>query len=461
MEPKQRNTIGKFLQAEETAARVVQTRRKTTIVSNTKSRSSTMPGYSIPSKNQQSLSRGLKRLEDQTGQDLSALRTKAVQRKRSSVSVDAMYQASSSVPDSLVQFARELHQVERITPKQELQLGGLIQDAIQLQSLYDTLETKLQREPTDAEWCVSSGMTNMEAIRQVIEDGLEAKNTLVTSNLRLVQGVVNVYIRNGLGGQYNAGDMTQEGVMVSQVSGVMMLCVVTDCISHTWFYSQQQALIRAAEKFEPERGFRFSTYAMYWIRSAVKRSQTFQSRVITIPQRLHANHKQVKLQEKELLQGLGRPPTNEELAEAAGMSQLQLERCSKAMDQRCFSLDQQINNRNKPNSGKQGDSLYDLLKDKTDDGDIHTVSRSFLRQALTEALYGSLDRQSAHIIMLRYGLVNPKILPRGFGGPLTIAQVSQLVSMKPDKVRRGSMKSLKELKFSIGSEWKDFEKVVE
>ena len=230
MEPasKQRNKIGKFLQAEETAARVVQTtRRKTTIVSsNTKSRSSTMPGYSIPSKNQQSLSRGLKRLEDQTGQDLSALRTTAVQRKRSSVSGDAMYQASSSVPDSLVQFARELHQVERITPKQELQLGGLIQDAIQLQSLYDTLETKLQREPTDAEWCASSSMQNVEAIRKVIEDGLEAKNTLVTSNLRLVQGVVNVYIRNGLGGQYNAGDMMQEGVMVSQSQDCVVMVVL-------------------------------------------------------------------------------------------------------------------------------------------------------------------------------------------------------------------------------------------
>jgi len=76
-------------------------------------------------------------------------------------------------------------------------------------------------------------------------------------------------------------------------------------------------------------------------------------------------------------------------------------------------------------------------------------------------MYRSIDHQSAHIIMLRYGLMNPKILPRGFGGSLTIAQVSQLVSMKPDKVRRGIMKSLKELKFSIGSEWKDFEKVVE
>jgi hypothetical protein len=55
----------------------------------------------------------------------------------------------------------------------------------------------------------------MEAIRQAIDEGMEAKNRLVTSNLRMVQGVVNIYIRNGLGGQYNAGDMMQEGVMVS------------------------------------------------------------------------------------------------------------------------------------------------------------------------------------------------------------------------------------------------------
>ena len=54
----------------------------------------------------------------------------------------------------------------------------------------------------------------MEAIRQAMEEGIEAKNKLVTSNLRLVQGVVNVYIRNGLSGQYNAGDMMQEGILV-------------------------------------------------------------------------------------------------------------------------------------------------------------------------------------------------------------------------------------------------------
>lgn len=88
-------------------------RRKQIIKRNksTKSRSSTMPGYSIPTNKQQANAKALIWLEDQTGEDMSALNTPAVQRKRKQASGDAMYQASSSVPDSLMQFAKELHQV--------------------------------------------------------------------------------------------------------------------------------------------------------------------------------------------------------------------------------------------------------------------------------------------------------------------------------------------------------------
>jgi DNA-directed RNA polymerase sigma subunit (sigma70/sigma32) len=126
-----------------------------------------------------------------------------------------MYKSSASVPDSLVRFANEIHLEDRITPKEEVELGEKTQEAIRLQSIYDNLQEKLGREPTDAEWCAEAGKINMEAISQAIDEGMEAKNRLVTSNLRMVQGVVNIYIRNGLGGQYNAGDMMQEGVMVS------------------------------------------------------------------------------------------------------------------------------------------------------------------------------------------------------------------------------------------------------
>ena len=91
----------------------------------------------------------------------------------------------------------------------------MTQEAIRLQNLFDKLCEKLGREPKDEEWCAAAGKINLEAIQEAMDEGLEAKNKLVTSNLRMVQGVVNTYIRNGLGGQYNAGDMMQEGVMVS------------------------------------------------------------------------------------------------------------------------------------------------------------------------------------------------------------------------------------------------------
>lgn len=74
---------------------------------------------------------------------------------------------------------------------------------------------KYGREPSDDEWCAAAGKINMDVLQDAIQDGIHAKNQLVTSNLRMVQGVVNLYIRNGLGSQYNAGDLMQEGTVVS------------------------------------------------------------------------------------------------------------------------------------------------------------------------------------------------------------------------------------------------------
>ena len=132
----------------------------------------------------------------------------------------------------------------RITPSEEIALGEKTQTYMQLQALQSNLAKELGRAPTDEEWCAASGRINLQSVETIMKEGLEAKNKLVTANLRLVQRVVNVYIRNGLSSQYNAGDLMQEGTI---------------------------ALIRAAETFEPSKGFRFSTYAMFWIRASVKR----------------------------------------------------------------------------------------------------------------------------------------------------------------------------------------------
>ena len=128
-----------------------------------------------------------------------------------------MYKSSASVPDSLVAYTKEIHEAtQRITPAEEKELGAKTQEAIRLQNIYSSLEEELGREPTEEEWCAASdGVDSVEELRATIVQGMEAKNRLVESNLRMVQGVVNTYIRNGLGSQYNAGDLMQEGTMVS------------------------------------------------------------------------------------------------------------------------------------------------------------------------------------------------------------------------------------------------------
>lgn len=198
---------------------------------------------------------------------------------------------------------------------------------------------------------------------------------------------------------------------------------------------------------------------MYWIRSAVKRSQILQSRVIPVPQRLYENHKRLQRVEKELKETLGRQPTKKELGDAVGMSVTQVERCMTAMEQKCYSLDQGVTNTLKPNNGDRESSMYDMIE-STRDGEHDKLQRLFVREDLIETLNRHLEPEAVNLLLLRYGLKD-ETLPDGLSGPLTIAQVSQLVGIKPDKVRRMINNSLKQLKYLISDEWLDFEKELE
>jgi len=394
-----------------------------------KSRSSTMPGFSAETEKQRAYRDGIRLVEKRTGKKVKE--TADEKRSRQKYNGEAMYRNSASVPDSLLKFADEIHNEDRITRDEEKELGEKTQEAIRLQRLYDNLEAKLRREPTDAEWCAAAGKINMEMIRQEIEEGLEAKNKLVTSNLRLVQSVVNTYIRNGLTAQYNAGDMMQEGVM---------------------------ALIRAAEKFDPERGFAFATYALYWVRASVKRSQIYQSRIITVPPRLYENHKRLRRVEKDLFNLWGRKPTKKELGEAVGMSELQVERCFAAMQQKCFSLDQDVQNSKKPMAEHQSgrDTLIELVDSRTDDGEQKKSEIAVLREHLIDTLHKHLKPDEVELLLLRYGLKDGP--SHKFGRQLSIAELSNIVGLKPDKVRRTINRSLKYLSATGGSEWLTFQR---
>lgn len=420
------------------AAAAASTRRtKPTTSSASPSRSSTMPGFAKDDELDDHIARlGLSRLppaRNARGRPrarLSARSASAARLKRRAANSESLYRKSAAVPDSFMDYAQEIHGVSRVTPKEEKELGTKTQEAIRLQGLHGELRGKYGRDPTDDEWCAAAGKVNVVAIQEAIEDGMRAKNQLVASNLRMVQRVVNLYIRNGLGSEYNAGDLMQDGTM---------------------------ALIRAAEKYEPDRGFRFSTYAMYWIRSAVKRSQTSQSRIVTVPQRLHETHKRISKHEVSLRKELGRESTKAELAEACDITVLQLDRCRKAMSQVTFSLDAEVQNHHKPNAASsRKDTMYDIVAGQVDETEYERTQRLLMKEHLIRTLKRYLSPHEVDLLLLRYGLMDERALPRGMSGPLTIAEVSKLVGLKPDKVRRIIINSQKQLKHLM-KEWEDFE----
>ena len=421
-----------------------------------KSRSSTMPGFSSANTVKQREFRDSVRLiEERTGRKYIDTVEKYQQRRKRNG--ESMYKNSPSVPDSLVQFAAEIHQEERISRKEEIELGEKTQEAIRLQHLFQSLEDGLGREPTDDEWCAAAGKINMAAIGQALDDGIAAKNKLVTSNLRMVQSVVNTYIRNGLSAQYNAGDLMQEGIM---------------------------ALIRAAEKFEPDRGWKFSTYAMYWVRASVKSSQLYQSRIIPVPQRLEENHKRLKRVERELIAATGRRPTIKELGASMGMSEEQITRCRTAMSLKCYSLDQQIRNTLKPNNDSK-DTMIEIVESKARKSDLQNdYERIRLREDLVETLRRYLPPQEAEVLLARYGFIqypsemneeqcnrnsvdynissssssSSRYRTRGEEKPATIAELSRMFNIKPDKIRRMIDQSLKHLNGVGLDEWLAFER---
>ena len=180
-----------------------------------KSKSSTMPGFiKDEGLDDHITTRSLKLIASKRKVS-RIVRSKKAKLKRRQVNSEAMYRKSATVPDSLLDYAQEIHAVSRVTPKEEIELGTRTQEAMRLQRMYDELQAKYGRDPTDDEWCAAAGKINVEALRDALNDGIEAKNQLVASNLRMVQRVVNLYIRNGLGSEYNAGDLMQDGTMVS------------------------------------------------------------------------------------------------------------------------------------------------------------------------------------------------------------------------------------------------------
>jgi RNA polymerase primary sigma factor len=229
-----------------------------------------------------------------------------------------------------------------------------------------------------------------------------AKRDLAAGNLRLVISIAKRYRNRGL----SFLDLIQEG---------------------------NSGLMRAVDKFEHARGFKFSTYATWWIRQAITRAIADQSRTIRVPVHMTDTMNKLRNLSRAFLQAKGREPSFEEMAELAGISVEEAE-CVWRMSRRCVSLDQPLG------EGDEG-TVGEFVSDTREVDPLHDVNRQALRSSIGRALEG-LTYREREIIRMRFGLAD--------GCAYTLEEVGSIFQVTRERVRQIEAKAVEKLRQPTG-----------
>ncbi|MCA2216090.1 RNA polymerase sigma factor [Jidongwangia harbinensis] len=290
--------------------------------------------------------------------------------------------------DSVRAYLKQIGKVPLLNAEQEVELAKRIEAglyAAERLRACDEGEEKLER-------------TMERDLRWIGRDGERAKNHLLEANLRLVVSLAKRYTGRGMAFL----DLIQEGNL---------------------------GLIRAVEKFDYTKGYKFSTYATWWIRQAITRAMADQARTIRIPVHMVEVINKLGRIQRELLQDLGREPTPEELAKEMDITPekvLEIQQYAREP----ISLDQTI--------GDEGDSqLGDFIEDSEAVVAVDAVSFSLLQDQLQQVLQ-TLSEREAGVVRLRFGLTD--------GQPRTLDEIGQVYGVTRERIRQIESKTMSKLR---------------
>jgi len=287
------------------------------------------------------------------------------------------------IDDSISLYLKEIGRVPLLTAEEEVDL------AMRMEAGRDSRQT------------LSEGMDDWEEREKLlwlVRDGQSATEHLIKANSRLVVSVAKKYVGRGV----PFLDLIQEGNI---------------------------GLIRAVKKFDYRRGYKFSTYATWWIRQAVTRAIADQGRTIRVPVHMYEQINRLTRTSRQLVQELGRDPTTEEIADGLGVTPRKVEHIMR-VSQRPLSLEMPV--------GEEEDSyLGDFIEDEDADSPQDAAGQQLLREVIDE-IFSSLTPREVRILQLRFGLVD--------GYCYTLEEVGKKFGVTRERIRQIEAQALSRLR---------------
>jgi RNA polymerase primary sigma factor len=300
--------------------------------------------------------------------------------------------------DAVGAFFKEMARYPLLKAEEEVELARRVRFNEEVRELQVSLTEQLGEQASKEKVASSLEMTEKQ-LESRLYQGRVAKRKMIRSNLRLVVSIAKRYLNRGV----PFLDLIQEGAM---------------------------GLNRATEKFDPDKGYKFSTYAYWWIRQAITRAIANDARTIRLPIHIVEKLNKLKKAQRELKQKLCRNPTEAEMAEVLEIPLSQLRQLQQLRRQ-ALSLNHRV--------GKEEDTeLMDLLEDEDNQSPEAKMNENMMRQEIWEVLGDVLTPREKDVISLRYGLTTSE--------PCTLEEVGNMFNLSRERVRQIQSKAMRKLR---------------